>query len=428
MKIGVIGPNLSCQKVRYDLSCIDPQLEINIYSRDVASEAIEVIEECEEECDAIIFTGCAVENGVKSRYHIKKPYEYVSKGGTSISFVFRQMQSKGLAIDNFSIDVVEPLVLEDVLCELDIKPNNMYAYPYDSFDEKLYIEWHLKLLKEKKIDVILTSFVHVYNILEKMGLNVFYLPVTRSLVRVCYDKIMSRLALNEAKYSQISVEIIHLEDGDKNSDNYYSSMIKRCEAEKFIIDYARSVQGSVFNLGRNEYLIFTSRGCAENEANYKSLYSLQKKIYDTGYKMSSGIGTGITAYKSESNARKALDYSIKDKNSKGIFLVDESDNLRGPLGITGAISYGLISHDKNIMEISNKTDLSNKSVLKLISIIETRKSNVFDAGQLADCLDISVRSARRIMNKLISAEYGRVYAKESNAAGGRPKSLIEILL
>ena len=71
--------------------------------------------------------------------------------------------------------------------------------------------------------------------------------------------------------------------------------------------------------------------------------------------------------------------------------------------------------------------MSTRSILKIIAIAETRKSFVFDAHELAACLDITVRSARRIMNKIMDAGLGKVYAKETTVMGGRPKALIEIL-
>ena len=101
-----------------------------------------------------------------------------------------------------------------------------------------------------------------------------------------------------------------------------------------------------------------------------------------------GIGTGGTMNDAEMNARRALDFSQK---------------------------------------ISEKTGLSTTSILKIIAIADVRKSYIFDAHQLAECLGITVRSARRIMNKIMEAGYGKVYAKKTAAAGGRPKALVEIL-
>ena len=82
---------------------------------------------------------------------------------------------------------------------------------------------------------------------------------------------------------------------------------------------------------------------------------------------------------------------------------------------------------RSYRKFQQKTGLSTTSILKIIAIADVRKSYIFDAHQLAECLGITVRSARRIMNKIMEAGYGKVYAKKTAAAGGRPKALVEIL-
>ena len=62
MKIGIIGPESSCESVKESLKQIDGELEISCYIRERVSHCGEVIEKCEEECDAVLFTGCAVED------------------------------------------------------------------------------------------------------------------------------------------------------------------------------------------------------------------------------------------------------------------------------------------------------------------------------------------------------------------------------
>lgn len=90
------------------------------------------------------------------------------------------------------------------------------------------------------------------------------------------------------------------------------------------------------------------------------------------------------------------------------------------------LSYSLASADKNILLISEKTGLSCESISKIMSLNKTRQSNVYDSKEFADYLNISERSARRILNKIVSANYGRIYAKESSNGVGRPRHLIEI--
>ncbi|WP_281725690.1 hypothetical protein [Lachnoclostridium phocaeense] len=135
---------------------------------------------------------------------------------------------------------------------------------------------------------------------------------------------------------------------------------------------------------------------------------------------------GMTAYRAEMNARGALAYSRK-RSSQEIYCINDENVMEGPLGLEQQLKYEMISSDPKIQEIAGRTGLSARSVLKIMAISEARQSRVFDAHELADCLEVTVRSARRIMNKIMDAGLGKVYAKETTPTGGRPKNLVEIL-
>ncbi len=429
MIIGLIGPRVSCEKIKKDMEIIAPEITTKLFVREASSLAIEVIEQCENECDATLFTGCgpyfSITRQYGNVYKMKKPCDYIKKSGASLIKTFLDMQKENFELDHFSIDVAEPNTIEDTFAEMEISPVNFYSLPFDSCDEREYIDWHLKLWQQKKTKAMLTGFVVVYDYLKSRGYPAFYLPPSRSMVRVSIDRLLSRLALNEAHYSQLAVEILRITENSEASENYYSNMLKKNEAEGLIINYAQEIQGTFFNYGRHEYVIFASKGCIEKEENYTLLYDLQKKVLQKGFLLNAGIGVGTTAYQSEGNARKALVHSMMKKETS-IFLVNENDALVGPLGQAQILEYELISSDSRVMEIADKAQISPSSVAKMMSLIDMRKDPVFDAGQLADCLHISTRSARRIINKLISCGYAGVCAKESGSGGGRPKSLIKI--
>ncbi len=424
MVIGIVGPKVSCKKIRDDLIYINPSLSIRTYVREKPTDAIEVVEQSERECDATIFTGEGVYNAVKMQYECKKTFGVITKSDTSISSVFYEMQKQGYEIENFSLDGTDTKIIKDILSELNINPKNIYLYQYENYDEQKCVDWHINLFNAKKINVALTGLVHIYDYLKSLNYPVFYLPITRSSVRVCYENLINKYALNEAQYSQIAVEILKITNFSENAENYYSKMLKKNDAERLIIEYVQKIQGSI-NHARNEYIIFTSKGCVQTNNNYSLLHELQKKIDSIGLTLNIGIGCGATAYASESNAQKALARSVKSKGGEA-FLIDESDTLIGPLYGDKQMQYSLISPDENIIGISKKLDLSCESVLKILSIIDVRKSNVFDAIELADCLNISIRSARRILSKILFSGLGKIYAKESSSKGGRPKNLIEI--
>ena len=427
MIVGIIGPLDSGLKIQSNLKKIDSSLETKLYIREKAIEALEVIEECEKECDAIMFTGCGVYEAIKNKHDIKLPNVFVSKGGTSIIKAFWEIKDLGMKLDRFSIDVVENEILEDLLNEIEINPTEVYYIPFSGEkDETEYIESHIRLFEDKKVDTILTSFCAVYSELKRRGYPVFHLQPTIPQIRVSYEKLKTETALNRAQLSQIAVEILRFIDDKDTKENYYSNMIKKSEADKIIVDYVRNIQGSLFSFGRNEYVVFAHKGAVDHDLNYKQLFKLQKDIKSIGFALNVGIGIGITAYQAETNAYKALNKHI-DSKEFDIFSVDENDNIKGPLGSADILNYPLVSSDENIIDISEKTGLSCESISKLMAISETRKSKIYDTKELANYLDISERSARRILNKIISSDLGRIYAKETSSGGGRPKNLVEIL-
>ena len=163
MIVGIIGPSDSGYKVEKYLKEIDKKLDIKLYIRENVSDTSEVIEQCELECDAIIYTGCGVAEEINSKYDVKKPYSFISRGGTSILKAFYEVKDANISLERFSIDVVENRILEDIVSEMNIKPKRVYSLPFSSeIDEMEYTKWHIDLYKQNKIDVMFTGFGGVY--------------------------------------------------------------------------------------------------------------------------------------------------------------------------------------------------------------------------------------------------------------------------
>lgn len=427
MKIGIIGPQSSCFMIEKSLYEIDHTLEVQCFPKEQVNTCGEVIEECEEQCDATLFTGCAIESYVKSVYDLTKPYTAVEKSIISVSSAFLEMQKKQMLLDAFSIDVVENQVIEDLLDAFHILARNIYSCSFQpGVEEQAYVDWHIRLQEEGKTNVALTSFVWVSRELSQKGYHVIYLGPTRAMVRSALGRLKSKYALSQAEYAMIAVEILRLTNYERTSENYYNDMLKKADTEKEIVRYVEGVQGVMFSTGEKEYIVFGNAGVIKDVQNQNNLVKLQEKISTSGVSFDAGIGMGVTAYQAESNARKALEFTMKKKKGE-IFCIDENKVCIGPVGMEKKLEYELISSDPWIQEIADRTRMSTRSILKIIAIAETRKSFVFDAHELAACLDITVRSARRIMNKIMDAGLGKVYAKETTVMGGRPKALIEIL-
>ena len=62
MKVGVIGSKSSCEVVKKSIKEIDSSVEVAAYEEEQVNRSDRLIEECEQECDAVLFTSCAIES------------------------------------------------------------------------------------------------------------------------------------------------------------------------------------------------------------------------------------------------------------------------------------------------------------------------------------------------------------------------------
>ena len=74
MKVGVIGSKSSCEVVKKSIKEIDSSVEVAAYEEEQVNRSDRLIEECEQECDAVLFTGCAIESFVGRNYHFTRPH------------------------------------------------------------------------------------------------------------------------------------------------------------------------------------------------------------------------------------------------------------------------------------------------------------------------------------------------------------------
>lgn len=423
--IGVVGPSSSCGVVERSLYDIDGGLTVKCFVRERVNACGEVMDECEQSCDVVLFTGCAIEGYVREIREMRRPYTSVERSALSLANAFLEMQRQNIELDAFSIDIVEHQVIEDMLDAFHLLARNIYSCSFQpGVEEREYVDWHISLQKAGKTKVALTSMAWVYQTLRERGCLTIYLGPTRAMVRLALERLRSAYVLNEAVYAQIAVEVLQLTNYERSQDNYYSGVISRAEIEKEIVRYVELLQGAFFAFGEREYIVFCNAGIVRESANQQKLLRLQGRVREHGILLNAGIGMGVTANKAEMNARAALDYTLK-RGKQDIYWIDQNRTLQGPVGQDRQLTYTLISSDPRILEITRKSGLSAASVQKIISVAEVRQSFVFDAHELAQCLDITVRSARRIMNRVLESGLGSVHAKESPVNGGRPKTLVE---
>ncbi len=413
MKIGIIGPRDSAENIAEKLSRVDESIECKFYIREEISKVGEVIDRCEDEVDGIILTGAGVHATIEGIRPLTKPFAYIHRNTLSLVSTLWKAREDFKDLSRFSVDVVSREAFTEAVEELNLPPDTTRIMPFcSSCTEEDYIKWHTKLFKEGETDFILTGFGDVYTRLKREGYPVYRLFPTYSQVKEAYREILHKAHISKLKSSQIAVQVIKVTK--KINKNYYEELNIQNKLQKEIISYVRDVQGALYTSGGDEYVITGTRGSFKD-----SIKSFMKLLSNVVVEISSGIGYGSTAYEADVNARNALLASIREG---GLFVIDECGTLRRPVG-PGKVSGE--SRNKKIEIISEVTKLSPVYISKIMTLLERKEELRVDSRELAGYLEISERSARRIITKLIENNYGSLETEEK-VSKGRPKNIIKI--
>lgn len=428
MKIGIVGPGDSIDRILNVVNSYYPYVETNIYKKDKVEEVIEIIDDCIEKSDGILFTGCAVLGEAEKYSKIDRPCEAILRNDSSIMKTFWDIRNDNKPIERISIDVVEENLVNEVADEFGIKIEDMYVTPYQSdITEIEYKNRHIQLWKEGKVDIIISAIGAVYNELKDKGLPVYRLNLTTPLIKLSMENLINKIKTNQIKANQIAIQILKIKNLKQKVASQYDNLIKKNAVEKELINYVKEVQGSFFQLGTDKYIIFSTRRTLEDTAIINNFLKIVDNFNRQGITIYSGLGFGNTGWNAEYNATNALE--MAEKASKAAFyIIDENNKIRGPINSPNETNYDLMVYDEKINEIAKRIGISTTYLSKMLSIMKKTNGKTFSSDTLGHYLGITERSARRILERFISAGYGEVITTTVNKGIGRPKKIVKIEL
>ncbi|HYE09847.1 MAG TPA: hypothetical protein VEF53_06680 [Patescibacteria group bacterium] len=430
IKLGIIGSIETIDKIKSVLEEFKDKIDVYIYCYHHKKETIEMLEECQRKADVILFSGQVPYSVALQDHNIKQPTVFIPRTGTSVYRAFWQMKMEGINISRVSFDTIEQHAIEEVVKELDITLDNIYvkSYPGD-IDYNELTDFHYKLWQEGKINAAATCLSLTYRNLKDLGVPVFRLFPTRSLIREYINKAIYKGNVEKIKATQIAVQIVKIKNQNRSISTEYEFLKIKNKLEEGLICYAQENFGSIFPFGRDEYLIFMTRGTIDA---YSTSFKLPRYIDAESamqVELASGIGFGDSVHEAEVNARNALEYALKE-NKNCCYILDEKGLILGPIfeEDSNPLSYDLLVANNDVLEMAKKIQISPSYVSKIKSILLKMNKSFIEAEELANYLGISVRSARRILKQIVDAGYGSITASESRAGIGRPRQIYEINL
>lgn len=425
MEIGIIGPLDSCNSIMDVMNRSFPDISVNIYEVSQTEEAYLLINRAEKECDGIILTGMGVYYKVIEKVEINKPHMYVPFYTSSIMKAFWMLKEEFPDCTKVSIDVVREDALLDVLDEFKLKDNleiDLMEYNH-LIPEKSYLDFHKKKQEDNPDCVSIIALGWVYEELKNMGYNVVRMYPTKSTIRTTINNLISKINQDIAKESSLAIQVLKIRH-EENISQYRKLEINSLVENK-LSGYIKEIQGSIFTLSWDRYIIYSTRGAVENLDNLSVLKNIMKFLEKENIIIFSGIGLGKTSRECELNARKALNASIQ-MNKSSIFKVD-GEKIKGPLLTNRNLEYSYIVNS-DMIEISETTGVNVHHLEMIKSMNDKYNINEFTSDLLAEYLDVSVRTANRIINKLTESNFAKEVGQEVNKSVGRPKKIIKVTL
>lgn len=401
-----------------------PRVELVTYVEEKLTDAWKALEECQRETAGILFTGIGVQEAAKAMGEVTRPYEHIPRGGYSLIRALWEVVHHDSKIRRISLDVVTDEILEDVTGEFDIRFEKIHTMPFAlHFKEEDYEARHLQLCDSGEVDAVISGFGAVYENLKQRKLPVFRLYPGGFQIRDNLEKLLDRITAKNLRSAGIAIQIINLKSIVRSSINQYDDLKKEGLFYLELLEYVRALQGSLFNLGR-EYVIYSTRGVVESRLHMDHFGRLLAWGRKRNILIASGIGIGMTAFEAEKSARKALDNALTLKES-GFFLLS-GDRLQGPMGAREELAYPIRVSGEKDLKMAEKIGINASYLAKIRALMASTGKEAFDADDLASCLGISERSARRVLKKFLDAGHGSLSGKETSRQVGRPKNLVRL--
>ncbi|VEF47200.1 putative transcriptional regulator [Bacillus freudenreichii] len=428
-RAGIVGPKDLVNTMKEIATEFDEQLITVPFEYLHAMEATEIVRNNQQSVDFWIFAGPALHTFVQ-KSGSQQPFYYLNLDGASLQKTLLEISYKdNMSLSRMSIDLLKERDVSETYRELRIPYKDIYVYEYE-YDTPLdkLLSFHQDLYMKKKVDICVTCLHFIYEKLRQQGIPVYRVTPTRVNIRETFLSAIERWTTHQFKKSQIAVVLIEIQKIEQNRNSSttisYDAHRTNLELQTAILDYAESISGSFVNLGLGSFIIFSTRGFSRETGQHIQVL-LDSISLVTDLPANIGIGYGDTALKAEENARVALHHA-QNYEAYCAFLVDDRDNITGPLRQEENISFSYRTEDK---EISNKLKDSGVTITtfnKILSVQRRTGNHSVTTNLLADWLKMTPRNARRILTGLVEQGLAEIIGEEAPASKGRPRKIYRV--
>ncbi|MCL6442257.1 MAG: hypothetical protein K6T83_02115 [Alicyclobacillus sp.] len=348
--------------------------------------------------------------------------------GSSLMKVFVEIGCKDHRdLLRLSIDMLREKDVLDAYRDLGLPFKDVYVFERaGETPHEEYMNFHLSLMREGRVDTCVTGLRSVYEELQAMNVPVYRITPTRTNIKNMVKTAVQQWETFHFKQSQIAVILVqtgNIEHLNDSRSRAYDLHRMNLQLETAVVDFAESITGTFVPVGIGKFMVFTTRGCLEQEGS-RGLSLLQKLSMITDIPSNIGIGYGESSLAAEENARLALQYS-QTYHEFCAFLVDSDGTVEGPLNSSVQISYQYRTQDSEINDLLRLAGVSVTTYNRILAVQKHLGNHSVTAADVADWLKMTHRNARRILTSLVDQGLAEIVGEEAPPRG-RPRKIYRV--
>lgn len=286
--------------------------------------------------------------------------------------------------------------------------------------------FHLKLWQQKQVTAALTSVHCVYERLREQSVPVYRIHPSKSAIRTALTALYERLQEKRILDQQIALVAIRFVDAVKNGGSVDARQLvdrRRLPIEKRLQTLAGKFSGVVQWATPTEANILTTRRHVEREVfSVESMQLISDLRQNFGIGLAVAIGVADAANEALALARNVL--KQKDLLSgENVWLIDADTIIQRSFHADTSLRYESASSNLDIVEKAQLAKLGIVSVNRVLAFVGGKNSGQFTAQQLANWMNITPRSARRIVARLEKVGILERCGTRQSIGRGRPTRL-----
>lgn len=389
-------------------------------------QCVDFIEEAASQSDIVLFAGSI------PYYYCYEKIKASSIQATYLAFdeltlalsLLSLHHHERVELSELSIDLPKMSSFYQVMKEAGIASTDVHVKDYALVHEKPekianlnmadYVQYHKELYESGKTKLALTSLHAVFIELEQLGIPAKYMVESKQTFTAAVTRALDAYHHKLLASSQVAVVSIHCQENLLHLHPVFQSKLETLSAR---------LHAKVMPAQQEPYLIISTRGVIEKlEPSYlRSLKEQYEQQFGTIFRV--GVGYGYSLHEAEAHSSQALFFTTKYSETSTIMcLVDEQNRLQGPL-FENNNKVALSSNNRHILEIAEKVKMSAKNINVMKQFMLVTNNRPFSAAELADYMNLSRRSAERIINRLIEQNYFTLAGEEHPYHQGRPRKL-----